>query len=508
MKNKILYILFYIQKHIKCSAFILGAMSILAFAPRFWIWFAVISFSLLMYLLVNISDKKNLFKVGYIFGFAHFALGFSWVGNALLIDVVKFWWLYPITLISFGAFFGLFFAVPALLSYWGRTKWQKWLIFSAAFVLFEWIRSFIFTGFPWNLLGYTLALSDELIQLASIGGTYLLSLIAVMIYSVLGIADRKTLVLLVAISVIGVIIIYCFGYYRIKSFDIKESDVIVRLVQPSIPQMMKWNKAAREQNFIEYIRLSSEENGTVPKLIVWGETASPFVLDRDDVHREMLEPFLVKGSYLLTGMITYEQNDDEFIPYNSMVVFDNKAIPVGYYHKSHLVPFGEYIPFREYLPEFIKPVANVIGEFGQGNGPSVMKFDGLPSLGGIVCYEAIFPNKVIDKNNKPEVLINVTNDGWYGDSAGPYQHWIATKLRAVESGIEIVRVANNGISGVINCLGVEKNSLSLNEKNVLDVKLDKNSTIETIYTKTGNLAIVSFCLILLFFGFINVNYKN
>ena len=160
------------------------------------------------------------------------------------------------------------------------------------------------------------------------------------------------------------------------------------------------------------------------------------------------------------------------------------------------------------MPDFINPVANAIGEFGQGKGPSVMEFDGLPSLGGIVCYEAIFPNKVMDKDNKPDVLINVTNDGWYGNSAGPYQHWVATKLRAVENGIEIVRVANNGISGVINFLGIEKNSLALNEKNFLDVNLDKNPLIKTIYTQVGNLLIVSFCLILLFFGFINVKYKN
>lgn len=508
MKNKLLHILFYIRQHENWCVFVLGGLSALTFAPRFWLWFAVAAFAYLMYLSVNTSNKKDLFRIGYVFGFAHFAVGFSWIGNALLIDAVKFGWLYPITLLASGAFFGLFFAFPVLLTYWGKTKWQKWIVFSAGFVLFEWIRSFILTGFPWNLAGYSLAFSDELIQTASVGGTYLLSLIAVMSYSVWGIVNKKTL--LPAIVIVGGIYacLYGGGYYRINSFDIKESDTLVRLVQPSIPQTMKWNKESREQNFIEYINLSSKPGVKVPDLIVWGETASPFVLDRDEVHLNMLKPLLTKGSYLVTGMITYGQRKDRYVPYNSMVVFDNAANPVGYYHKSHLVPFGEYIPLREYLPEFIKPVANAIGEFGKGNGPSVMKFDRVPSFGGIICYEAIFPDKIVDKKNKPQILINVTNDGWYGNSAGPYQHWVATKLRAVESGIEIIRVANNGISGVINFLGIEKKSLALNEKNFIDVYIDKNSSINTLYNKKGNLLIVIFCLILLFFGFISVGHKG
>jgi apolipoprotein N-acyltransferase len=242
-------------------------------------------------------------------------------------------------------------------------------------------------------------------------------------------------------------------------------------------------------------------------LIVWGETASPFVLDRDEYHREMLKPLLGKGSYLVTGMVSYKEDKDRFVPYNSMVIFDKHAIPVGYYHKTHLVPFGEYIPLREHLPDFIKPVANAIGEFGRGKGPEVLKFDGLPSFGGIICYEAIFPAAVVNENNRPEFLINITNDGWYGNSSGPYQHWIATKMRAVEEGIQIVRVANNGVSGLINAYGMEKGRLELNEKNFLDVKLENMQQIVTIYSKTGNLIIISFCLILLFFCFINLKNK-
>ena len=147
MKSKMLQVLSYIQKYKKLSAFVFGGLSVLAFAPRFWILFAFVGYSVFIRLLTITSEKKNLFKIGYIFGFTHFALGFSWVGNALLIDVIKFGWLYPITLFALGAFFGLFFAFPAVMTSWGKTKWQKWLIFSSSFVLFEWVRSFIFTVF-------------------------------------------------------------------------------------------------------------------------------------------------------------------------------------------------------------------------------------------------------------------------------------------------------------------------------------------------------------------------
>lgn len=505
MRNKILSVLECLSKHKKISSFIFGGLSVLAFAPRFWFGFSFLSFSLLMYFLINTTEKKELFKIGYSFGFAHFAFGFAWVGNALLIDAMSFGWLYPITFLASGSFFGLFFAIPAFLTYFTKTKWQKWLAFSSSFVLFEWIRSFIFTGFPWNLLGYSLAFSDELIQAASLGGTYLLSLIAVMCYSIFGVTDKKSL-LAVTVSVMFVfVLMWVGGYYRIEGYNIPESDITVRLVQPSIPQQMKWNSNIREQNFIDHIALSSEPSLRTPDLIIWGETASPFVLDRDEFHLNMLKPLLAKGSYLITGMITYQQKEDRFIPHNSMVVFDKDANPVAYYHKSHLVPFGEYIPLREYLPEFIKPVANAIGEFGRGKGPEVISLEGLPLLGGIICYEAIFPGNVIDNDNRPDVLINVTNDGWYGNSSGPYQHWIATKLRAVEEGIEIIRVANNGISGVINFLGKEKKRLELNERNFADVRLDSITTIKTIYSKTGNLIIVSFCLIFFIFCFISRN---
>ena len=501
MKNMIL-------RYSNIFAFVLGAISVLGFAPWFWIVTDFVAFSVLFYILLNSTTVKHLFVRSYWFGFAHFAFGFSWIGNALLIDVKQLGWLYPITLVALGAFFGLFFAFPALFVMWGQKRWQKWIIFGSAIVVFEWLRSFLFTGFPWNLLGYTFAFSDELIQGASVGGTYLLSLFAILLYTVGGLWLQKTDIKSGIYISSGIVFLFCvlffWGSWRLGANQLKETDVVVRIVQPSIPQTLKWNRMMMEENFSEYVRMSDINTSVIPSFIIWGETASPFMLDRDDYHLQQILPVLKKGSYLVAGMISYQDTTEGVLPHNSMVLFNPEGKVVDYYHKSHLVPFGEYIPFRKYLPNFIRPIANMIGTFGKGNGPKIIKIDGLPSLGGVICYEIIFPKEIVDSKNKPEFLVNLTNDGWYGDSAGPHQHWVATKMRAVEEGIAVIRAANNGISGMIDALGREKALMKLNYKGVLDVKLNDGLVYNTLYSRFGNVLILTFCLILLFLGFIKI----
>ncbi len=495
-------------KYAKSVAFMCGALSVLSFAPYYFIATAFISFSILLFLLIRAENAKQAFARGYWFGFAHFAFGLSWVGNALLVDAEKFGWLYPLTLLAAGGFFGIFFALPAMVSFYAKRNWQKWLSFGAAVVVFEWIRSFFLTGFPWNLQGYSLAFSTELIQAAALGGVYFLSLLAVLTYSVFGmwLAERGKRLFGGGVSfvVLVIAVLWGGGVWRLKHAELTETDTVVRIVQPSIPQKMKWNKQILEENFAEYIRLSGQKGELEPNLIVWGETASPFMLDVDEEHLQRVLPVIPQGGYLAAGMISYQPVKGRYLPHNSMAVINENGQVSAYYHKSHLVPFGEYIPLREYLPSFIQPVANAIGTFGKGKGPETIKLDGLPSFGGIICYEVIFPAEIVDKKNRPDFLINLTNDGWYGDSAGPHQHWVAAKMRAVEEGISVVRAANNGVSGVINAYGKEKQIMPLNKVGFLDVRLDKALADSTLYYQWGNCIIITFCLILLFLGFIKI----
>ena len=496
----------FIIRHNRLSALLLGAISIWVFAPWFWLWAGFVGFGGLMFLLQNKNTKKELFACGYCFGVSHFACGFSWIGNALLLDAEKFGWVYPIALAALGLFFGLFAAFPALFTYYANNRWQKWLMFGGMWVIFEWLRSFLLTGFPWNLLGYSWAFDSKLMQIASIGGVYTCSLGAVLTYSLssmlLDKSDGKRWLKVIVLEFLLLVSVYSYGYWRETTAKTEETNYIVRIVQPSIPQNIKWSKEQAETNFQKYVELSKSNSDNKPDMVIWGETASPFMLDRDELHRLYVTSVLPPGGLLITGMISYHYNQDRYMPYNSIAVIDAQGNVRGYYHKSHLVPFGEYIPWRKYLPSFLRPIANTIGQFGQGKGPSTLQLNDFPSIGGAVCYEIIFPHSVIDQKQRPDVLVNVTNDGWYGDSAGPYQHWTTVKFRAVEEGITIIRAANNGISGMINAYGQEKGIMSHNQVGVSDITLEKSLEKSTVYCQYGNKIILILCLILIVCGVI------
>lgn len=486
----------------KATAFFCGWLSVSAFPPYYFFPVLFITFSLLLILINKAPFPFQAFKIGYSFGFSLFAFGFAWVGNALLIDAWHFGWLYPITLAAAGAFFGLFIAVPAYLSFFFKNLLSRYLAFCSLFVIFEWIRSFFLTGFPWNLQGYVLAFNDRLIQLASVGGTYLLSLIVVLICTLpalLSINRSKKIMRICLYVPLGLLLfLYLFGSFRLHNQDRTESDTRIRIVQPSIPQAMKWKKETLEYNFNQYIRISQSRKLDNIDFVIWGETATPFPLDYDFSHLQDIREAIPNNGYLITGLVRYKFDIyQNYYPLNSMFVIDKYGEILASYDKSHLVPFGEYIPLREYLPSFIRPVANAIGSFLSGSGPSKIQIPEQPSLGALICYEVIFPHQIMNQSQRPDWIINLTNDGWYGDSAGPHQHLVSTRMRAVEEGMTIARAANTGISALISPYGVILGELPLNYTGILDINLPKKSQFPTIYSRLGNLPVLLVCSLLL-----------
>ena len=272
---------------------------------------------------------------------------------------------------------------------------------------------------------------------------------------------------------------------------------------------MKWNKETLEKNLQDYIKLSQTKGYENKDFIIWGETASPFPLDIDTFHRQKVTEAIPPQGYLITGTLRYMIDKyGEAFPKNSILIIDKRGDIIGEYDKSHLVPFGEYIPMREYLPSFVRPIANSIANFLSGSGPSTTKIKNYPSIGSVICYEIIFPHEIVNQNQRPEWIINATNDGWYGNSAGPYQHLVATQLRAVEEGISIVRAANSGISAIITPLGKIQNKIGLNQRGILDDRLPLQLNLYTSYGKYGNkipLILVIFNIILVIFL---TNYKR
>lgn len=448
---------------------------------------ALVSF--LSFLFFSMRSKKALFWYGYTFGFAFFAVSFSWINNALLVDAERLEAFVPLTVFAIGSFFGLFWAIPAVVSGFFKNIYSRVLMFAGSFVFMEWVRSFIFTGFPWNLLGTALAFDVRLLQGARYIGTYGLSLCLLMFclggaLVLIGLFKRQW-----HWGDLGVIIVPAvFVFLASFCFDNEEdlSGLKVRLVQPSIPQTLKWDKESLYHNFRKYIDLSRRESLDDVDMVVWGETASPYFLDHDEQHLYELKEAIPDKGFLLTGVLRLAMENGEIVPYNSMFVINHEAQIKDYYDKSHLVPFGEYLPFRKYLPKFMGPVADIIGDLGQGEKYKNIMVPGLPLMGGAICYESIFPRDVINEKNPPEILVVLANDGWYGISAGPYQHFVAAQMRAIEEGVTVIRSGNNGISGVIAPNGEIFGVIGLDEVGVSDVRLPKNLSYTTLYGHYGN----------------------
>lgn len=484
-------------KYHKTTSILLGLLLTLALPPFYFYPFAIVAFSLFFWLINRIEGSKKICASGYFFGFGFFAGGLYWIGNALLIDIARTGWLYPLTLFLNGAFFGIFTILPALggASKKIRSLTARMLLFSALWGFSaEWVRSWFFSGFPWNPLSSILLFDINAAQALSLFGTYGLSAITALalIFPARFLLYKTRLNFALSVLVmlgfpLGLMI---YGASVIPSSMANQNSISVRLVQPSLKQTADWSRERAEKEFAEHLNLSRiSKKEKAPDFIIWGETASPFDLTYDREHAERLKQILPEKSYLITGMLRreFEPNGYDYKLYNSLALIDDNTQVVDLYSKNHLVPFGEYIPFRSILPSFIRPVTNMVAEFGKGEKYQTITAENFPTFAPLICYEIIFSDNIVRKNNNLKWIVLLTFDGWYGDSTGPYQHLAAAQMRAIEEGITIVRSANSGISAVISGYGEIYAKLDLNERGVLDAKVPLDTAHKTLFGKYGNL---------------------
>ena len=361
-------------------------------------------------------------------------------------------------------------------------------------------------------MGSALAFDHRLLQLASVAGTYTLSMLVIIISTLplMVVKTKKRNAFWISIvAVVLILILLIFGMYRAQKLDNNESsDIKIRIVQPSIPQSMKWNYSQLEHNFEDYIEMSQEEGFADTNVVIWGETASTFPISMDREHLYQLLPAIPDDGFLITGSIDYfPDSDDRWLPVNAGIILQHGKGIVETYAKSHLVPFGEYIPLRRFIPAKLRPITKVIADFKAGSGVRTIHTDKLPPFGILVCYEVIFPHQVANKSDRPQWLINLTNDGWYGKSSGPYQHLVSAQLRAVEEGLTVVRAANSGISAIISRSGKIIKLIGLHERGNLDVMLPQNLDVETLYSKYGN-TIPTVIMLLLLFMALGISVKT
>lgn len=483
-------------------AFALGAAAALALPPTYFIPALVVAFTGLVWLLDGARRPRSAFWLGWWFGFGYLTISLYWIAAALFIDIARFWWLLPLTVTG----------LPALLAgASGLATWAAWatgargfgrvLALAAAWAAGEWIRVWAFSGFPWNLVGQAWGVTDATLQAASLIGIQGLGLLAVLVAgapATLADGGRGRHRWAPTAAGLGLVLLAAgFGMARLSGAPVETvPDVRLRLVQASVPQILKWNPAAREGIFRRHLELSRSPGFEQVTHVVWAETAGPSFLDRDAARRAALATAVPAGGLLLTGTNrTTPQPTDPPMVWNAMQAIDGNGTIVAAYDKSHLVPFGEYLPLRGVLGRLgmSKVTAGSI-DFSAGPGPRTLELAGLPPVGPLICYEVIFPGHVVDPARRPEWLLNLTNDGWYGRTAGPYQHLAIARARAVEEGLPLVRSANNGISAVYDAYGREQARLDLDVAGVLDAPLPRAIAMP-LYARVGIFAPVLLMLL-------------
>jgi apolipoprotein N-acyltransferase len=431
--------------------------------------------------------------VGWWFGFGYFLAGMFWIGEAFLVQADKFAVLMPFAVMSLPAGLAIFWAgaTAAAVSLGWQRRQARIFVLALTIAGAEWLRGHVLTGLPWNVLGYALTWPSPLMQTAALFGIYGLTIIAVPVFGAPAIlwveaaeADhgsvrRGTGVLLAGVSIAALAVI---GSLRLWTPDPPSDGIRVRLVQPSVPQREKWRPENQERIFNDHLELSRRSSsGQVDdaagvSLIVWPEAAMPFLPLSAPGALAAIGRMLPDGAHLASGALRVE---DATAPgakhrfYNSLMVFGRGGHLVGLYDKIHLVPFGEYLPLQATLEAMgFEQLTRIRGGFDTGTVPRpLLQIADVPIIGPLICYEAIFPGAVVQGSERPAFLLNVTNDGWFGQTTGPYQHLHQTRVRAVEEGLPVLRVANNGISAVIDARGRLLHRLGLDVKGVIDSRL-------------------------------------
>jgi apolipoprotein N-acyltransferase len=482
-------------------AFLLGAAAAAAMPPTDLVPVLWVAFPGLLWLDENSGGAGTSFGLGYAFGFGFFVAGLYWIAGALFVDIARFWWLVPFAVVGLPAllavYAGLALAAARLAVRWLRLgPAGRVVAFAIAWTAGEWARGHALTGFPWNLIGYAWSGgfpgSLAMLQSAAWVGIYGLGFATVLAASLPALYGVPSPVPLSKISraapAIGAALLLLVpaaaGVLRLARSQPVGTGIWLRIVQPSIPQNLKWEPGAAAANLRRLLTLSAAPSTHPLGAILWPEAAVPFFLGREAAARRAVAAVAPRHGYVITGALRANPPPQPVeTVWNSLEAIDGAGQIVARYDKVHLVPFGEYVPFRKFLP-FKKITAGTL-DLSAGTGPRTLSLPGLPPFSPLICYEAIFPGAVVDEVLRPDWMLNITNDAWYGRSSGPFQHFAIARTRAVEEGLPLVRVANNGVSGVIDAQGRVPARINLDAVGYADMALPA-AAAPTLYARAGD----------------------
>jgi apolipoprotein N-acyltransferase len=470
-------------------AFAAGALSALAMAPLNAWPILFLTFPTLVWLIdgAGAGHWRGIgvaAATGWWFGFGYFLAGLYWVGFAFLVDAPTFGWLLPFAVIGLPAGLAVFtaFGVAAARLLWTRGP-MRILALSVALTAAEWLRGHLLSGFPWNAFGYALTSPLILAQSASLIGVWGLTFVAVEVFATPAtLADDRSEYsgrwLPFALAIVILVGMGTFGALRLARTPTRLVDgVRLRIMQPNLPQDARFNYAAKQLVMDRYIDISkrpSTEGAGPATHLIWPESAFPFFLAREPDALAQIVQLLHGGAVLITGAVRLAEpvTTPDVGVYNSIYVIGSDGSLDSFYDKTHLVPFGEYLPFQRFLESLgLQQLTKQRGGFLAGDRRRLIAVPGAPLALPLICYEIIFPGAVVPKGPRPGWIVNVTNDGWFGVSSGPYQHFQQARVRAIEEGLPLVRAANTGISAVVDPLGRIVASLPLGTDGVIDAPL-------------------------------------
>jgi apolipoprotein N-acyltransferase len=476
-----------------------GAIAALAMPPLGMWPLLFVTFPVFLWLLdgAATASPRARFALGWLFGFGYFIVAFHWIAFAFLVDAETYLWMMPFAVGGLAGGMAIYWGLAALAAtaLWPRDVVRIiWLAACLAFA--EWLRGHLLTGFPWAAPGLAAMGMGGLAQTASlIGMTGLTFLIALWATLPALVADmQRSRGETIAAMVIAVLLplAWMWGEWRLdhaSSADV--AGVKLKIVQPDIPQDEKWREGNARAIFEKLMSLSMEDGITH---VIWPESAVPFLVEESEGARTRIAEMLAGKGTLIMGALRREGRGSDANIFNSILVFDGQANVTAHYDKWRLVPGGEFLPFETVLePLGFRKVVTVPGSFAAGPGPRTFAIPNAPDAGFLVCYEAIFPHQLVDPDRRPDWIINVTNDGWFGRSTGPWQHLAQARMRAIEQGLPIVRAANTGISAVIDAYGRLRSSLPLDTAATIVAPLPV-SLAPTLYARFGDWFAAAFML--------------
>jgi apolipoprotein N-acyltransferase len=475
-------------------AFAAGAVSALGFAPINAFPLLLLGYAVLPLLLDGAGPKnfRTGAAIGWAFGFGQFLIGLHWIGYPFLVDPHNHGWQLPFAVLFMTGGLALFpcLACAAAACFW-KPGSSRILVLAVCLGASEWLRGHIFTGFPWNLAAYGWGASLEILQSTALWGAYGLTLLTILLATSLADLFVQKAWRLPAFMLLLFAALWAAGAMRLSVNPTTFVEGIsLRLVQPNIPQPEKANRQYLERNWRRLIDLSRAGGMIAPTHIIWPEAA---LVSLPQGGLEELRALIGPSHVLITGAVRAAPGQDGQLKYfNSLYVLSSDTTLA--YDKFHLVPFGEYLPFaRELNALGLSKLTAGNVDFSPGNGPRTLAIPHAPPAGPLICYEAIFPDDVVGAT-RPDWFVNVTNDAWFGPWAGPRQHLVSARVRAIEEGIPVVRAANTGISAVIDGTGRVVSSLALNQTGVLNASLPKVLSL-TVYGQYGDLVFLILLLL-------------